>query len=60
VLDFDGDSRDVKPSIVRKLRKDLGLTPQHGIDDDVFYGEAVSLDHFIAKYRGLLRELAHL
>jgi hypothetical protein len=25
-----------------------------------FYGDTLPLDHFIAKYRGLLRELAHV
>ena len=60
VVDFDGDTREVGPMIVRKLRKDLELTPRDGCDDDVFYGETLPLDHFIAKYRGLLRELAHV
>jgi hypothetical protein len=26
----------------------------------VFYGDALPLDHFITKYRGLLRDLAHV
>lgn len=60
VVDFDGDSREVGPLVVRKLRKDLQLTPRDGCDDDVFYGDALPLDHFIAKYRGLLRDLAHV
>jgi death on curing protein len=60
VVDFDGDTRDVGPMIVRKIRKDLRLTPKDGCDDDVFYGDALPLDHFIEKYRGLLRDLAHV
>jgi death-on-curing protein len=60
VVDFDGDSREVGRPIVRKIRGDLELMPRNGCDDDVFYGDALPLDHFIAKYRGLLRELAHV
>jgi len=60
VVDFDGDTREVNPGVVRKIRRDLHLTPRDGCDDDVFFGDSLPLDHFIAKYRGLLRELAHV
>jgi death-on-curing protein len=60
VVDFDGDTRAVGPAIVRKIRQDLHLTPRDGCDDDVFYGATLPLDHFIAKYRGLLRDLARV
>jgi len=60
VVDFDGDTREVGPAIVRKIRRDLQLAPRDGCDDDVFYGDTLPLDHFIAKYRGLLRDLAHV
>ena len=60
VVDFDGDTRDVGAGIVRKIRHDLQLSPRDGCDDDVFYGDTLPLDHFITKYRGLLRELANV
>lgn len=60
VVDFDGDTREVGPAVVRKIRKELHLTPKDGLDDDVFYRDSTPLDHFIAKYRGLLRELANV
>ncbi|MGD0247877.1 MAG: type II toxin-antitoxin system death-on-curing family toxin [Candidatus Limnocylindrales bacterium] len=60
VVDFDGDTREVGSGIVRKVRRDLQLSPRDGCDDDVFYGETLPLDHFITKYRGLLRDLAHV
>lgn len=60
VVDFDGDTREVGKQVVRKIRKDLKLTPRDGCDDDVFYGDSLPLDHFIAEYRGLLGRLAHV
>jgi len=60
VPDFDGDTREVGPPVLRKIRKDLKLTPRDGCDDDAFYGGTLALDHFLAKYRGLLRDLAHV
>jgi death-on-curing protein len=58
VVDFDGDTKEVGPAIVRKLRRDLQLTERHGCDDAVFYGEEARPDYFIVKYRGLLHDLA--
>jgi death-on-curing protein len=60
VVDFDGDTREVHPGVVRKIRKDLALTVRDECDDDVFYGDSLPLDHFIGKYRGLLRQLAYV
>ena len=60
VVAFGGDSHEVGPALVRKVRRDLKLSPRDGCDDDVFYGDTLPLDHFIAKYRGLLRDLANV
>ena len=60
VVDFDGDTKEVGRPVLKKIRSELRLTPRDGCDDDVFYGDALPLDHFIAKYRGLLRRLAYV
>lgn len=60
VVDFDGDTREVGPPIVRKVRRDLALSEAEGVDDEVFFGYVPPLDVFIAKYRRLLRSLARV
>ena len=55
---FGGDNRDVRAGEIPKIRKELELDPEHGVDDDVFFDATEKLPAFVAKYRKLLERLA--
>lgn len=55
-----GDGREVPKAIIRKMRKELELDPEHGIDADVFYGDAKGPDFFILRYSQLLKRLSRV
>ena len=58
---YSDDGRDADRSVVIKIRRDLGLDDEHGIDSHQFYEEKQhSVDDFIAKYRKTLRHLSKL
>jgi death-on-curing family protein len=54
---YASDGTDVQRSAIHKIRRELQLDEDHGIDSFAFYvGEPV--DVFIVQYRGILRRLA--
>jgi death-on-curing family protein len=55
-----GDGRTVPKVILKRLRSELELDPEHGVDAEVFYGEAKGPDYFILEYSQLLRRLARV
>jgi len=58
---FSGSGRDVNQQTVAKIRRDLQLDDDSGIDSKAFYDdEDVSTSDFIARYRKTLRRLARL
>ena len=59
-IPYHGESKEVDPGYIGITRKALQLDEQHGFDSDVFYGARLEPDAFIAKYRILLRRLAHV
>lgn len=52
--------REVPRSVIKRMRKDLELDPEHGFDAEVFYGEAKGPDFFIVQYSQLLKRLARV
>lgn len=59
-IGYADDGRDADPATVHKIRKDLQLDDEHGVDSEVFYRGRPVLDEFIAKYRKTLIRLAKL
>ena len=58
---YADDGRDVPVNTMRKIRKDLRLNEEHGIDSTDFYSKtADQVDDFIVKYRKTLRRLARM
>ncbi len=55
-----GDGREVPKAMVRRIRQDLYLDPDHGVDAEVFYGDMKGADFFIVEYSQLLRRLARV
>ncbi len=55
------DGREAPRHVLHKIRRDLELDEEHGIDSASFYGTAPkSVDDFIIHYRKTLRRLARL
>jgi death-on-curing family protein len=58
---YGGDGREVTAPRIKKLRAELYLDDEHGIDSAAFYkGGTISTDEFLVKYRKTLRRLARL
>lgn len=55
-----GDGREVPKAILKKMRRDLELDPDHGVDAEVFYGDAKGPDFFILRYSQLLKRLSRV
>ena len=55
---YGGAGRDVDVNTVQKIRHELWLDEDHGVDSKAFYGELPGVDEFIAKYRMTLQRLA--
>ena len=56
-----GDGRDAPIGVLKKIRLDLALNYEHGVDAKDFYGkEPESAADFIARYRIILGRLARL
>lgn len=56
---YGGDGRDVNKSDLGKIRNDLRLNEENGVDSYVFYNRArTSIDEFIVNYRKTLKRLA--
>jgi death-on-curing family protein len=55
------DGRDVRKSTINKIRADLQLDEEHGVDSAGFYDSSpLSVDDFIISYRKILMRLAKL
>jgi death-on-curing protein len=59
-LPYHGDTKEVDPGYVSKVRRALRIDEEHGCDSEAFYRAALRPDEFISKYRVLLRRLAHV
>jgi len=57
-ISFPGWTREVGKSDIDKIRKMTKLTPEHGIDSEVFFKGALPLGAFIDRYKTLLERLA--
>ena len=55
-----GDGREVPKSVLKKMRRELQLDPEHGVDAEVFYGDAKGPDFFILRYSQLLKRLSRV
>jgi hypothetical protein len=55
---YGGDSRDVEPNTIQKIRTDLELDEEHGYDSRIFYNREERIPAFIMKYRRILERLA--
>lgn len=59
-IGYADDGRDADPFTIHKIRRDLQLDEEHGVDSEVFYRGRPVIDEFIAKYRKTLIRLAKL
>jgi hypothetical protein len=58
---YGNEGRVLNKSTIRKVREDLQLTEEHGIDSALFYGDVPFIvDEFINKYRKTLHRLSKL
>lgn len=57
---YGDDGRIVERNAIHKIRRELELDEDHGIDSMIFYEAAAEPDDFIQQYRMLLRRLARL
>jgi death-on-curing family protein len=55
-----GDGREVGKKILKRIRQELRLDAEHGIDSENFYGGLKGADFFIVEYSQLLRRLARV
>ncbi|MEB0286780.1 type II toxin-antitoxin system death-on-curing family toxin [Cryobacterium sp. 10I1] len=55
-----GDGRDVPRGQLKRIRDDLKLNDENGIDSENFYSRDREPDYFIAEYSKLLRRLARV
>jgi len=56
---YGGEGREVRQNSINKVRSDLELNEDHGIDSAGFYDESpFCVDDFIVQYRKTLRRLA--
>ncbi|MDN7125059.1 type II toxin-antitoxin system death-on-curing family toxin [Pseudidiomarina sp. 1APP75-32.1] len=50
--------RPVGKGLVKSIRRQAGLTHEHGVDSTLFYGNETLPDEFIQRYKKVLRKLA--
>ncbi|MDO7882548.1 type II toxin-antitoxin system death-on-curing family toxin [Salinibacterium soli] len=55
-----GDGREVPKTQLKRMRSDLHLDADHGVDAEVFYGDHKDPDFFILRYSQLLKRLARV
>lgn len=58
-IDFPGWTKEVGKSVLTKARKLTKLTPEDGIDSEVFFRDARPLGALIDRYKGPLQRLAN-
>ena len=58
---YGGEGREVEKGTINKIRRELELNEEHGVDSRTFYDKApASVSDFIVRYRKTLRRLARL
>lgn len=58
-VNYHGDGREVERNTMNKIRTDLELDEEHGVDSGAFYNdESTSADDFIVMYSKTLRRLS--
>jgi prophage maintenance system killer protein len=57
-IPFFKDGAYVGKKVLRTIRKNARLMPEHGVDSEVFYGQESNPDMFIMKYKKTLNRLA--
>lgn len=58
-LNYGGEGREVTPGVIKKVREELWLDEEHGVDAIAFYSKAYAeVSDFIAIYRKTLDRLA--
>ena len=58
---YEGDGREVRRNTINKIRADLQLDEESGVDSAAFYGRSTSqINDFITLYRKTLKRLAKL
>jgi len=58
---YGGEGKEVERNTINKIRADLQLNEEHGVDSSAFYdSERTSIDDFIIRYRKTLRRLSRL
>lgn len=57
-IDWPSDGRLVATKDIKRIRRELRLCEEDGIDSEAFYGSGVRVDAFINQYRTVLRRLA--
>lgn len=57
-IGFPGHSKQVSIGDVKRIRKELCLLPEFGVDSDAFFQDADLLTNLISSYEGALRRLA--
>lgn len=55
-----GDGREVPRSVLKRIRADLELDGEHGVDSGRFYSSRREPDTFISEYSRLLKRLARV
>lgn len=55
---YGGEGREVELNTIRKIRRELWLDEEHGVDSSRFYEARPGVDEFIAMYRKTLQRLA--
>lgn len=59
-LAYGDEGREVERNSLNKVRRDLELDEEHGVDSAAFYGDAVTPVEFILRHAKTLKRLAKL
>lgn len=57
---YRDEGTDLKKSDLKRIREQLGLTEEKGVDSRAFYSTGVVVDAFICRYRRVLQRLARV
>lgn len=57
---YGDEGREVERDTLKRIRQELQLDEEHGIDSEIFYGSARAPSDFILQYRKILSRLAKL
>jgi hypothetical protein len=57
---YRNEGTEVQKGTLNKIRKELWLDEDHGVDSQIFYGSQIAVDEFLGIYRKTLHRLAKL